>query len=225
MANPARRFIYVEQGFFQRWWRQQSDAMQETVQGLVSSGQLEFINGGWCMHDEAAPHYIDMIDQTTLGHRYLLAQFNVTPSIGWQIDPFGHSLTQAALLSYDVGFDAVFLGRIDYQDHLQRTATSNLEFVWRGSPSRTDPANQVFAQATPTGGYNAPRGLCFDQTCADEFVQDDPSLTDYNVEQRVNDFVAAAWEQGNHSNCNADDAATCNIMSDTHSGQYRDELA
>lgn len=54
------------------------------------------------MHDEAAPHYIDMIDQTTLGHRYIKEQFNVTPRIGWQIDPFGHSAVQAYLLSAEV---------------------------------------------------------------------------------------------------------------------------
>ena len=212
VANPERKFIYVEQGFFQRWWRQQTAAMQATVRRLVTDGQFEFINGGWCMHDEAAPHYVDMIDQTTLGHRYLLQQFNVTPTIGWQVDPFGHSLTQAALLGYDVGFDAVVLGRIDYQDKAVRTAESRMEFVWRGSPSATDPRNQIFAQATPTGGYNAPRGLCFDATCNDPPVQDDPALTDYNVPSRVDDFVAAAWEQSNHTNCAADAAATCNLM-------------
>lgn len=55
------------------------------------------------MHDEAATHYIDMIDQTTLGHRFIKAEFNVTPRIGWQIDPFGHSAVQAYLLGAEVG--------------------------------------------------------------------------------------------------------------------------
>ena len=54
------------------------------------------------MHDEAAPHYIDMIDQTTLGHRFIIREFNVTPRIGWQIDPFGHSAVQAYLLGAGV---------------------------------------------------------------------------------------------------------------------------
>lgn len=58
------------------------------------------------MHDEAATHYIDMIDQTTLGHRYIKEQFNVTPRIGWQIDPFGHSAVQAYLLGTEVLYDS-----------------------------------------------------------------------------------------------------------------------
>jgi alpha-mannosidase len=35
--------------------------------------------------------------------------------VGWQIDPFGHSSTQASLMSTLVGFDALFFGRSDYQ--------------------------------------------------------------------------------------------------------------
>lgn len=54
------------------------------------------------MHDEAVTHYIDMIDQTMLGHRFLKEVFGVTPRIGWQIDPFGHSAVQAYLLGAEV---------------------------------------------------------------------------------------------------------------------------
>lgn len=57
-----------------------------------------------CMHDEAAVHYIDMIDQTTLGHRFIKQEFGIIPRIGWQIDPFGHSAVQAYLLSAEVTF-------------------------------------------------------------------------------------------------------------------------
>ena len=45
------------------------------------------------MHDEATTHYMSMIDQTTLGHKFLKFEFNFAPTIGWQIDPFGHSST------------------------------------------------------------------------------------------------------------------------------------
>lgn len=64
------------------------------------------------MHDEAATHYIDMIDQTTLGHQVIKSQFNKTPRAGWQIDPFGHSAVQAYLLGaevYELIMDEIFL--------------------------------------------------------------------------------------------------------------------
>ena len=35
---------------------------------IVNPSFLCCRNGGYCMHDEATSHYIDMIDQTTLGH-------------------------------------------------------------------------------------------------------------------------------------------------------------
>ena len=113
--------MYAEIAFFQRWWRTQSNKTKALTRRLVKSGQLTFVNGGWCMHDEATPHYVDMIDQTTLGHALLLDELGAIPTVGWQLDPFGHSATQAALLSAEVGFDGLFFGRLDYQDLATRT--------------------------------------------------------------------------------------------------------
>lgn len=62
------------------------------------------------MHDEATVHYIDMIDQTTLGHKFVKDEFGQIPRIGWQIDPFGHSAVQAYLLGAEVGrFNCIHL--------------------------------------------------------------------------------------------------------------------
>jgi len=35
------------------------------------------------MSDEATPYYEDIIDQMTLGHKFLLKTFGVKPKIGW----------------------------------------------------------------------------------------------------------------------------------------------
>ncbi|KAK4414075.1 putative alpha-mannosidase [Sesamum alatum] len=201
LADKNRKFVYVEQAFFQRWWRQQSEAMKKTVQMLVSSGQLELINGGWCMHDEAATHYIDMIDQTTLGHKYIKEQFNVTPRIGWQIDPFGHSAVQAYLLGAEVGFDALYFGRIDYQDRAKRRDEKRLEVIWQGSKSHGS-SSQIFAGAFYAGNYEPPTGFYFEVNDDSPVVQDDINLFDYNVQERVNDFVAAAFSQANVTRSN-----------------------
>lgn len=40
LAEPTRRFIYVEIAFFSRWWHQQTNATQEVVRDLVRQGEL-----------------------------------------------------------------------------------------------------------------------------------------------------------------------------------------
>lgn len=38
---------------------------------LVANKQIEFINAGWCMSDEANMYYEDFIDQMTVGLRWI----------------------------------------------------------------------------------------------------------------------------------------------------------
>ncbi|KAH9770261.1 alpha-mannosidase [Citrus sinensis] len=189
VADKNRKFIYVEQaithGFF----------------ALLSFDFLLEINGGMCMHDEAAPHYIDMIDQTTLGHRYIKEQFNVTPRIGWQIDPFGHSAVQAYLLSAEVGFDFLFFARIDYQDRAKRINEKTLEVVWRASKSLGSSA-QIMTGISPKNYEPPSDNFYFEVGDTSPIVQDDMNLFDYNVPERVNDFVSAAIAQANITRTN-----------------------
>ncbi|KAJ7944151.1 Alpha-mannosidase [Quillaja saponaria] len=200
LRDPNRKFVFAEMAFFHRWWVEQSLETQEQVRKLVDADQLEFINGGWCMHDEATCHYIDMIDQTTLGHRFIKEQFNKIPRAGWQIDPFGHSAVQAYLLGAELGFDSVHFARIDYQDRAKRKGDKTLEVVWRGSKTFGS-SSQIFTNAFPVH-YSPPPGFHFEVN--DDFVpvQDNPLLYDYNVEQRVNDFISAAMTQANVTRTN-----------------------
>ena len=160
LDDKNRKFIYVEMAFFQRWWRQQSEALKLKVKELINSGQLEFINGGMSMHDEATPHYIDLIDQTTLGHQFIKKEFGQKPRVGWQIDPFGHSAVQAYLLGAELGFDSLFFARIDYQDRAKRRAEKTLEVVWQGSKSLGS-SSQIFTGIFPRH-YDPPDGFTFE---------------------------------------------------------------
>ncbi|KAL2500188.1 Glycosyl hydrolase family 38 protein [Abeliophyllum distichum] len=200
LDDKNRKFIYVEMAFFQRWWRQQSETLKAKVKDLVNSGQLEFINGGMCMHDEATTHYIDLIDQTTLGHRFIEHEFGQKPRVGWQIDPFGHSAVQAYLLGAELGFDSLFFARIDYQDRAKRKDKRALEVIWRGSRSLSS-SSQLFTGIFPIH-YEPPDGFTFEINDVSPPIQDDDPLFDYNVEQRVNDFVAAALQQANVTRTN-----------------------
>ena len=57
--------------------------MKDKVRGLVRNGQLELVNSGWSMHDEACPTYTDMITNMQIGHDFVMKEFGVKPRIGW----------------------------------------------------------------------------------------------------------------------------------------------
>ena len=65
------RFVYAEIVFFRKWWQLQTESTRETVRDLVKNGRFEFINGGWCVNDEATTYYADIIDQMSLGLQYV----------------------------------------------------------------------------------------------------------------------------------------------------------
>ena len=60
---------------------------------MVKKGQIEFVNGGVSTNDEGCVYYEDFIDNMTWGHQWIKDNFgkDAIPTIGWQIDSFGHS--------------------------------------------------------------------------------------------------------------------------------------
>ncbi|KAK9903926.1 hypothetical protein WJX75_000663 [Coccomyxa subellipsoidea] len=193
LTNPNRKFTYSDMAFFLKWWEEQSDASKKVVAQLVTNGQLDFVNGGYVQHDEAAAHYVAMIDQTTVGHQFLNRSFGFTPTIGWQIDPFGHSGTQASLMTGALGFDAIYFARTDYQDRQLRSNTKDLELLWRGAKSYGSSAD-VFTGNFPFGDYNPPAGFMWEWGFEGEFKNREPIIDcddcgEYNVQDRLNQFM------------------------------------
>ena len=201
LEDPDKRFIYVEIAFFERWWNQQSTDTKENVKKLVANGQLEFINAGWCMNDEAATHYNAIIDQMTLGLKFVQDTFgdDARPRIAWHIDPFGHSSEQASLFS-QMSFDGFFFGRIDYADKKKRVDEQRMEMVWRGSKNLGE-ETEIFTGVL-FNGYAPPPGFCFDRACHDPPIQDDPNLYDMNVKERVASFINETCSQAEHYRTN-----------------------
>lgn len=200
--DPARRFIYVEIAFFYRWWKQQDQKTRRIVTQLVNEGRLEFINGGWCMSDEATTHYSAVIDQMTLGLRFLNDTFGECgrPRVAWHIDPFGHAREHASIFA-QMGYDGFFFGRLDYQDKGRRMRTKEMEMLWRASESLKPPVADLFTGVLPNG-YNPPSGFCWDQSCDDAPIRDDPDLEDYNVDEIVQSFLSVSLNQANYYKTN-----------------------
>ena len=92
-------------------------------------------------------------------HDFLLKEFDFIPEIGWQIDPFGHSSSNAKLFS-QMGFQAIFFARIDYDDKYQRLNNQSLEMIWH--PRSDSGGNDPIFTHVNFAHYSSPPGFDFD---------------------------------------------------------------
>lgn len=198
LKDSNRKFSFAEIAFFARWWEEQPDSRRNATRQLVENSQLEFINGGWCMHDEASPHYVEMVDQTTRGHQFLIKHLGAkaNPRAAWQIDPFGHSATQAWLLSSEAGMQSLFFGRMDYQDFNARKPEKRLEWLWQGSDSL--PSLLTFTgELYGAGGGHYNTWIDFNGNGGQ--INDNPKRHDYNVDKWIDRFVEDALKQAKNT--------------------------
>ena len=72
-----------------------------------------------------------------------------------------------------------------------------MEMVWKGSESM--PEAQVFTGAFTSGNYGPPEGFCFDAPggtwCADDPIVDDETLSTYNMDTKVPQFIQALEQE------------------------------
>lgn len=186
ILDKKKHYSQVEMKFFSMWWSTQTESLKNQVRQLVQEGRLEFLNAGWSMSDEAAPHFDDFIDNMMKGHDFLLKEFGVKPRIAWHIDPFGHSNASPRLFA-DMGFDAWFFARMDYQDKARRLNTSEMEWVWRPFFNHEGKRTQIFTH-TLYQHYSSPKGFDFDTKSSDDPIIDDPEMQGYNVNEKVQEL-------------------------------------
>jgi alpha-mannosidase len=154
--------------------------MKTAVRGLVREGRLEFVNAGYSMHDEACTHYEDQINNMIVGHDFLMREFGVRPRVGWHIDPFGHSTATPRLFA-EMGFDAFFISRIDFQDKAKRLQDKSMQWMWRPFFNHTGKSTSIFT-STFYDHY------CWPGDFGDEPVIVDESLSTDNAWKRVEEF-------------------------------------
>ena len=79
------------------------------------------------------------------GHEWIRANLGAAhePRIGWSLDPFGMSTTQATLQAA-MGMDAWFFTRLSADAVEERKRERSLEFVWRASSSLPANISEIF---------------------------------------------------------------------------------
>uniref|UniRef100_W8BKY7 Alpha-mannosidase n=1 Tax=Ceratitis capitata TaxID=7213 RepID=W8BKY7_CERCA len=122
-------FIWSEISFLQLWWDQAHPTKQRALKKLIKSGRFEITTGGWVMTDEANVHLYAMLDQLIEGHQWLRNNLNVTPTVGWSIDPFGHGSTVPYLLSGS-NFEGAIIQRIHYAWKQWFARQQKGDFMW-----------------------------------------------------------------------------------------------
>ncbi|KAL0244362.1 hypothetical protein GEMRC1_008446 [Eukaryota sp. GEM-RC1] len=158
--NPSRRFVWSDISFFAKWYESLSQADKTSMKKLIDNNQFSFVQGGWVSHDEASPTPESIALQLTIGHEWLRNVLGITPpKVSWQIDPFGHSSSSAALSAYS-GFEMLILNRIHYQHKQMLKDNSQLEFLWQGTRSAGKSARTLVHLLYKH--YSAPKGFDFE---------------------------------------------------------------
>jgi hypothetical protein len=125
----------------------------------------------------------------SIGLRWLKNTFNYIPDVAWHIDPFGHQASSASMFS-KMGFQSFFFSRIDHQDFDLRADSKKLEMVWSPNLTVPDNSNYIFTHVNYYH-YSPPPGFCFDGLCRNMIpIRDDPTMDEYNLPDRANEFVA-----------------------------------
>lgn len=98
-----------------------------------------------------------MILNYQVGHAFIVQEFGeeYLPTVGWQLDQFGHSVSEMQILA-ELGMDAVFMARIHYKEKEYRVDNKLLEFVWQPTPQ-----TEIFTHVQKLH-YDGPGMLKFD---------------------------------------------------------------
>ncbi|CAG9577073.1 unnamed protein product [Danaus chrysippus] len=197
LHDKRRKFTFSETAYFWRWWKEQRGTTRATFRSLVAEGRIQFAGGGWVQPDEATTDYLQLLDLYTWGLRKLNDTLGPCgkPKAGWQIDTYGHSREHTSLLA-QMGFDGLFIGRVDHKERESMMDEGRMEFMWRGS----DVLGKMSDIMTHTmfNLYNAPEGFCFDFLCNDEPVVDDPDSKVFNADKLVNNFISQIERQAKY---------------------------
>jgi hypothetical protein len=145
-TQKRRRFVWDEMGFLQLWWDNQATPEQQAgFKQLVAEKRIEFTDNGWSQHDMGCTTYDSMLNNWMEGHLWIKDKFGpeARPKLGWSLDPFGMSTTQAVLQAL-IGMEAWVFTRLSNSVIDDMKKNKGLEFIWRASSSLSSEESEIF---------------------------------------------------------------------------------
>lgn len=186
--------------------------MHSQVRRLVATGQLEFVEGGWCQADELITTVEGRAENLALGHAWLRENVapEIIPRIGWKIDPFGASDITPYLFASAQHFQFIVQARIPAEVK-QRWRSSGSSCRRWSSSSPSAPRTQILLHCLESYSGLTNQGFDFDQ-----YRVPTVPITQSTVAGRAAVFVATAklW----HSYVNR---STANLLLLPWGGDFR----
>lgn len=150
-------FNWAETHFLAQWWDQATEEQRTSLSSLAKSGRFGVMGGGWVQHDENLPNYQDILLQLQTGIDWLQYHLGVTPKVGWQIDPYGHSSNTPWIYAF-MGYESIVLNRVGTTIEYEMRKSKSSEFVWLDMPHihHKEKDFDIFAHILVNSEYMAP---------------------------------------------------------------------
>ena len=140
-------FVWADTNFLHQWYESQNSKTQKKFRKIVERGQIEFTGGGWVQNDESLSDIKSIINQMNLGLQYLNERFNATPTVGWQIDPFGYNHFMPSVFK-ELGFKYLVLNRIGDSRKEDFKETQSMDF-WLESADIGNKDSSILTHVLP----------------------------------------------------------------------------
>ena len=158
-ADSKRTYTVGDIYYFRRWYESELSAQeQHEVKILVADKQLEFVHGGAVSTDEAAVSFHDIIDNMVVARHWLLQEFGVHPDVGWQLDPFGHSASNARIFA-EIGINALVFARMPYTQLMDWAHNQKKDVIWEPGFATTSSQSPALFTHVLFDHYSAPDGI------------------------------------------------------------------
>ena len=125
------------------WVEEYEPALFERIKRLVQLGKWVIVGGWYLQPDCNMPSGESFIRQIRVGNAYFKEKFGVKPTLGFNVDPFGHTRGLVQILK-KTGYDAYLFMRPGEME--------SGNFLWEGFDGSQVVGHKIF------GGYNTLKG-------------------------------------------------------------------
>jgi alpha-mannosidase len=128
-CHEYSEFRYTRgEAWLYQWVEDLDPGLFREVRALVEAGRWSIVGGQWTQPDANLPTAAGWRKQFALGQRYFQDRFGIRPTVGYNVDTFGHPATLPDLLQ-DMGYR----GYVFHRPNQSQVSLPAQTFRWRGS--------------------------------------------------------------------------------------------